>query len=521
MHSLAVTSTGSLYAWGDNAYGQLGDGTIVDKKVPTLITGISGVSKVSGGYLHTEAVKTDKSLWAWGDNSNSQLGDGTTTDRTTPVQVNNILAALSISAGRYHNLAIAPAVTAVANPASGSAPLLVTFSANAAGGTAPYSYAWTFGDGGTGTGSATAHTYTSAGTYNAQVTVTDGAGLQARAVMTVTVVNFSVTISGTPTTGPPPLFVAFTSTLTGGTSPFVYQWRFGDGGLDAAANPSHTYASPGFFKATLVVTDSTGRTAKSNTVSIQSKAPILLTASAKPYRVKVGQTVPFRANASGGSGYFTTFAWTFGDGGTGTGSTPTHAYATAGTYKAKVVVTDSTGATKTSPDVAVFVYGPVTASSITPTSASPGVAKTFGVTVAGGDGHYSYAWSFGDGGTATGATPTHTYTTAGTKTVSVTVTDGLGQTASTSRSITVVNPPVISLMKKASPPFKITATGSNLQLGIKVYINGTEWASVTYKTTGKIIITGSTLKIAVPKSTPTLFRFVNPDGGEASLTWQW
>lgn len=521
IHSLAVTSTGSLYAWGDNAYGQLGDGTIVDKRVPTLITGISGVSKVSGGYLHSQAVKTDKSLWAWGDNSHGQLGDGTTADRTTPVQVNNILAALAISAGRYHNLAIAPAVTAVANPASGSAPLLVTFSANAAGGTAPYSYAWTFGDGGTGTGSATSHTYTSAGTYSAQVTITDAVGLQARTVMTVTVVNFSVTISGTPTTGPPPLIVAFTSTLTGGTSPFVYQWRFGDGGLDATANPSHTYTSPGAFKATLVVTDSTGRVAKSNTVSIQSKAPILLTASAKPYRVKINEVVPFRANASGGSGYFTTFAWTFGDGGTGTGSAPTHAYVTAGTYKAKVVVTDSTSATKTSPDVTIFVYGPVSASSITPTSASPGVAKTFGVTVTGGDGRYTYAWSFGDGGTATGATPTHTYTTAGTKTVSVTVTDGLGQTATTSRSLTVVNPPVITLMKKASPPFKITVTGTNLQNGITVYINGTPWSGVVWKKTTKVLITGSTLKTAVPKGTPTLFRFVNPDGGEASLTWQW
>jgi PKD repeat protein len=270
-----------------------------------------------------------------------------------------------------------------------------------------------------------------------------------------------------------------------------------------------------------VVTDSTGKTAKSNTVNIQSKAPILLAASAKPHRVRVGETVPFRANASGGTGYFTTFAWTFGDGGTGTGSTPTHAYSTAGTYKAKVVVTDSAGSSKTSSDITVFVYGPVGATSITPTSASPGVAKTFGVTVTGGDGRYTYAWSFGDGGTATGATPTHTYSTAGTRTVSVTVTDGLGQTATTSRSLTVVNPPVISLMKKSSPPFKITATGSNLQPGIRVFINGTEWSSVTYKTTGKIILTGSTLKTAVPKTTPTLFRFVNPDGGETSLTWQW
>ena len=86
----------------------------------------------------------------------------------------------------------------------------------------------------------------------------------------------------------------------------------------------------------------------------------------------------------------------------------------------------------------------------------------------------------------------------------------------------MVNPPVITLMKKVAPPFKFVVTGSNLQNGIKVYINGAEWTSVVWKNTGKIQITGgASLKGAVPKGVPKTFRFLNPDGGEASQAWAW
>lgn len=85
-----------------------------------------------------------------------------------------------------------------------------------------------------------------------------------------------------------------------------------------------------------------------------------------------------------------------------------------------------------------------------------------------------------------------------------------------------VNPPVVTLIKKASPPFTLVMTGSNLQNAIKVYINNVQWPSVLWKTTGKIKLTGgASLKLAVPKGTPTNFTFVNPDGGEASQNWGW
>jgi hypothetical protein len=83
----------------------------------------------------------------------------------------------------------------------------------------------------------------------------------------------------------------------------------------------------------------------------------------------------------------------------------------------------------------------------------------------------------------------------------------------------------VSTVKKMGSPFRIVVNGSNLQSGIKVYINnsGTEWSPVTWKSATKVIIGGgSALKSAIPKGTPTTFTFMNPDGGTFTLAgWSW
>ena len=77
-----------------------------------------------------------------------------------------------------------------------------------------------------------------------------------------------------------------------------------------------------------------------------------------------------------------------------------------------------------------------------------------------------------------------------------------------SGSVKVVNPPAITLIKKVAPPFKLVVTGDNLQNGIKVYIDETEWTSVAWKSTGKINVEGRCRpKAAVPKGVSTIFRF--------------
>ena len=84
-HSLAILSDGSLWAWGSNDSGQLGDGTNVDKHIPVKI--MDDVMAINAGAWSSFAIKNDGTLWAWGYNSYGQLGDSTTVDRHTPVHI--------------------------------------------------------------------------------------------------------------------------------------------------------------------------------------------------------------------------------------------------------------------------------------------------------------------------------------------------------------------------------------------------------------------------------------------------
>ena len=113
-HATAIKTDGTLWMWGDNSSGQLGDNTTVAKSSPVTTAGgkggVSGTAdwkQVAGGTGHTAAVKTDGTLWTWGLNDNGQLGDNTTLAKSSPVTT--IAGGTNwkqVAGGAYHNAAV-------------------------------------------------------------------------------------------------------------------------------------------------------------------------------------------------------------------------------------------------------------------------------------------------------------------------------------------------------------------------------------------------------------------------------
>src|SRR5258708_88843 len=108
--TIALLNDSTVIAWGYNADGELGNGTLTGTcqihsnpcDLPVTVSGLSGVVAIAAGGSHVLALKGDGTLWAWGDNSYGQLGDTTTTRRTSPVQVTSLGASV-VAIGAHNN----------------------------------------------------------------------------------------------------------------------------------------------------------------------------------------------------------------------------------------------------------------------------------------------------------------------------------------------------------------------------------------------------------------------------------
>ncbi len=361
-----------------------------------------------------------------------------------------------------------PVAQFTGTPVAGTFPLTVNFTSTSTGSIT--SYAWTFGDGGTSTVANPSHVYAAAGTYTVALTVTGpgGSNTQARTnYISVTPPAPVAQFTGTPVAGTFPLTVNFTSTSSGSIT--SYAWTFGDGGTSTVANPSHVYAAAGTFTVALTVTGPGGSNTQTRTnyISVTPPAPV-----AQFTGTPVAGTFPLTVNfTSTSSGSITSYAWTFGDGGTSTLASPSHIYAAAGTYTVALTVTGPGGSnTQTRTNyITASAAAPVAQFTGTPTSGTFPLTVVFSNTSTGSI--TSYAWTFGDGGTSTLASPSHIYAAAGTYTVALTVTGPGGSNTQTRTNYITAS--------AAAPVAQFTGTPTSGTFPLTVVFSNTSTGSIT------------------------------------------
>ncbi len=345
-----------------------------------------------------------------------------------------------------------PIFEAFADPATGAAPLETRFSASGVdpdGGA--LSYRWEFADG-SYVGRAVSRTYTKPGTYTVKVTATDDEGDTSAKTVTVTVTAPGVlppTVDATAdrASGPARLTVQFGATGAdpdGPASALQYAWDFGDGVKSFEQNPTHTYAQKGSYTAKVTVSDGGGATA-TKTIAITVADPA---GNVAPFVDDTavfadGLTATFTVAGSDPDGDAVTYEWDFADGSPkGSGSEVEHTYTHAGTYPAKVTLSDGHGGATTA-TVAVTIVAtangaPTAEIAADPLTGTAPLAVQFSAHASDPEhGDMTYVWAFGDGGFSAEPNPRHSYLTPGTYTATLTVTDDRGAKATTTRQVVV------------------------------------------------------------------------------------
>lgn len=267
--------------------------------------------------------------------------------------------------------------------------------------------------------------------------------------------QLAATVAATPLATDVGQTVTFSSSISGGQTPYSISWAFGDGGTATTANATHAYSSAKTYTATLTVTDALGQTA-TQSLQVNISALPTVAAAASPLIGGTGNSTSFWANATGGTPPLS-YLWDFGDGCTApcsTSATPTHVYTGPGNYSAHVTVVDGAGVSASS-SVTVEVKAPkgavVPSFTASPTTGTAPLWVNFTSSVYGGTPPYTLHWDFGDSSpVATAPTVAHEYLSGGTFAVNLTATDSLGHSGSYHLSIVVKASPM-TLTVSASP----------------------------------------------------------------------
>jgi PKD repeat protein len=299
-----------------------------------------------------------------------------------------------------------PVASFTYSPSSPTPGSSVTF--NASGSYDPdgslVSYGWTFGDGAIGSGVATTHAYSSSGTYSVTLTVRDNAGTTAVSTQQVVVqvaaaADLTVTsLAYSPSSPAIGQTVAFTFTVMNQGNATAGGFRVTLQGTASSTNTYVTSLSVGASRTlTLylpltassetftVVADDLGQIPESNesnntrSVTVSAGIPAPVAEAGGPYSGTAG--TPITLNGSGSSGSISSYTWTFGDGSTATGITPTHIYAAPGTYTAVLTVTGPGGSSTDTATVTVGAAQPALVATLSLPKTTYQVDETIAVTM--------------------------------------------------------------------------------------------------------------------------------------------
>ena len=434
------------------------------------------------------------------------------------------------------------------SPTSPQAGQTITFTGSASGGTLPYFYSWSFGDSSTGTGSSTTHSYQTAGDYSVVLNVKDSSGQTTSATQTVTVSStpptLTASLSFSPSSPQTDQQVIFTASASGGTSPYIFSWNFGDGTTGTGSTVNHSYSSAGTFTVVLTVNDSSSphqTAAFQQTLTVSNPPPPLplsTSFSYTPNSPEMNSAVTFTATVSGGTEPYA-FSWNFGDGTSATVNPASHAYASTGSFTVTITVSDANGAAANHSQVVTVAASPTVSLTYGPSSPEANSPITFTASTTGGAGPFAFSWAFGDGGTSKANPVSHTYSTAGSFNVIVTVTDADGAVASSSQTITTARALTVSFAESPATPevgqsvsFTVTSTGGvgsvtftwtfgdgssvTTNPATHVYtLSGSFTVSVTAVDSNRVSVTSSQILTVVPAVTASLtYAPSQPDSGQ-------
>jgi PKD repeat protein len=425
------------------------------------------------GNVPLNVAFTDKSNgqvtgWIW------DFGDGQSSTEQNPVHtywtggVYNVILTTSndygssdITKNQYINVVGGLASKFSADPASGKAPLAVTFTDRSIG--SPTAWKWDFADGTTSTDQNPGHTFTTAGSYDVKLTVTRGTDTDT-STQTLNVGGVpNADFAANPTQASVGDSIAFTDKSS--NSPTSWAWDFGDTATSTDQNPGHSYQLKGIYTVSLTARNDNGRDTETKTsyinVGVAPTAqfiPVIV-----PFQMnKVPMSVNFVDQSTGAP---TSWNWDFGDGQTSGSQNPSHLYQNVGTYTVTLTVKNNFGT-----DIRVrkdlITVGKGAAVDFTADTTTVGVGRIVTFTDLSANSPTQWIWDFGDGSTGTGSNPDHIYQATGVYDVTLTASNpSVTDSRTKNQYITVINIPradFVADKTQGSAPMTIAFTDKTL-----------------------------------------------------------